>query len=114
MGQELIRLTKWRKKADNWLQWEEGRPCEANGCSTGYRTEREALKRQCANLNGEHGDSLWHVYVVPHTEVVCVLSHHHITEGHPLLGGVQHVGGVMLLIKLITRILLRQTCTYEQ
>ena len=46
--------------------------------------EGEGMKRQWSNLNGEHGDSLRHVYIVPHTEVVCVLSHHHITQGHPL------------------------------
>ena len=56
-----------------------------------------AFEKDPANLDGEHGHSVWHVYVVPHTEIVRVLSHHDITERHPLLGACARMGGVMLL-----------------
>ena len=36
---------------------------------------------------GEHGDSLGAVDVVPHTQAIPVLGHHHVAARHPL-----HIG----------------------
>ena len=35
-------------------------------------------------LDGEHGDPLWRVNVVPHGHVVSGLRHHHVRTSHPL------------------------------
>lgn len=37
-----------------------------------------------AYFEWEHGDLVWHVNVVPDTEVATVLSNHYIAQGHPL------------------------------
>ena len=37
-----------------------------------------------AYFEWEHGDLIWHVNVVPDTEVATVLSNHNVAHGHPL------------------------------
>ena len=39
------------------------------------------------HFDGEGGDLVWVVNVVPDAETALVLCHHHITQGHPLHGG---------------------------
>ena len=39
------------------------------------------------HFDGEGGDLVWVVNVVPDAETALVLCHHHITQGHPLYGG---------------------------
>ena len=50
----------------------------------------------------EHGDLVWHVNVVPDTEVATVLSNHDVTEGHPLhIGAVAEQRDTLLALKVI-------------
>ena len=56
------------------------------------RTAHEStpLGYGCVHLDLKHADFVGHVNVVPDTEVVPALGHHHITQRHPL-----HVGAVV-------------------
>lgn len=53
-------------------------------------------------LDGEHGDLIWLVDAVPHTQVGAALRHHHVTAGHPLhIAAVVEQGGALLLCYVV-------------
>ena len=55
-----------------------------------------------AYFEWEHGDLVWHVNVVPHTEVATVLGNHYVAEGHPLnIGAVAEQRDTLLALKVI-------------
>ena len=61
-----------------------------------------ALVLVAAYFQREHGDLVWHINVVPDTEVATVLSNHHITEGYPLnVGTVAEQRDTLLTLKVI-------------
>lgn len=53
-------------------------------------------------LDLEHADFVGHVNVVPDTEVVPALCHHHVTQRHPLhIGAVVEQRAVCLVLHVI-------------